>query len=289
MRDGRPGQVASLLAGGLVHDLPALGPGDSTIMRTEAGKPLRDALVRMAMARTEADRVAALWELDLGGVADVAIRREGMAPADHAASMSAYERGRRDRPAAMTGLALAVAVAAWWLTSTRLALDHGTDAGRSAADALNALWLVRGMALAMLGVRAGALHGWRRGATAGLGLIAPSWPLVALAWSASATSLTQVALAELLLLAGSVALPLIGLFLRRSLRSAELAVSGGNRGRDRAGGGVVGRVRLCVHAVALSCNGQFHGAVPARRGATSSVAERIRLRPLVWHCGARPG
>lgn len=135
--------------------------------------------------------------------------------------------GGADRPAAMTGLALAIAIALWWLGSTRLALDHGTDAGQSAADALSALLLVRGMALAILSVRAGALYGWRQGATAGLGLIAPSWPLVALAWSASAISLTQVALAELLLLAGSAALPLIGLGLRRSVRRVELAAMAG--------------------------------------------------------------
>ena len=132
-----------------------------------------------------------------------------------------------DLPAAMAGLALAIAIAVWWMGSTRLALDHGTDAGRSAADALNALWLVRSMALAIFSVRAGALYGWRPGAKAGLGLISLSWPLVALAWSASATSLTQVMLAELLLLAGSAALPLIGLFLRRSLRRVELAVMAG--------------------------------------------------------------
>lgn len=153
---------------------------------------------------------------------------EGMAPSDRAAPMSAAHEhtseAQADRPAAMMGLALAVVVAAWWLTSTRLALDHGTDAGRSAAYALNALWLVRGMALAISGVRAGALYGWRRGARAGLGLISPSWPLVALVWSASAISLTQVALAELLLLAGSAALPSIGLLLRRSLHRAELAL-----------------------------------------------------------------
>lgn len=66
-----------LLAGGLVHDLPALGPGDSTTVRTEAGKPLRNALARVAMTRTEADRVAALWELDLGGVAEGASEGKG--------------------------------------------------------------------------------------------------------------------------------------------------------------------------------------------------------------------
>ena len=46
------------------------------------------------------------------------------------------------RLAAMTGLALAAAIAVWWLGSTRLALDHGADAGRSGADALHALLLI---------------------------------------------------------------------------------------------------------------------------------------------------
>jgi len=132
-----------------------------------------------------------------------------------------------DLPPAMTGLALAIAVALWWVGSSRLALDHGTDAARGAADALKTLWLVRGMALAMLSVRAGALYGWRRGAKGGLGLISLSWPVVALAWSASAASLTLVVLAELLLLAGSAALPLIGLFLRRWLRRVDFAVMAG--------------------------------------------------------------
>ena len=127
----------------------------------------------------------------------------------------------------MTGLALAAAIAVWWLSGTRLALDHGTDASRSAAEALYALLLARGTSLAVLSARAGALYGWRRGMTAGLGLVLPSWPLVALAWSASTTSLLQIALAELLLLAGSAALPLIGLSLRHSLRSMELAVIAG--------------------------------------------------------------
>ena len=54
-------------------------------------------------------------------------------------------------------------IAVWWLGSTRLALDHGTDASRCAADALYALLLVRGMALAVLSVRVGALRGWRPG------------------------------------------------------------------------------------------------------------------------------
>lgn len=125
--------------------------------------------------------------------------------------------------AALSGLALAAAVALWWLGSTRLALDKGTDASRPAADALLTLWLVRGMVLAMLGVRVGTLRGWRAGAVEALGLIAPAWPLVVLSWSASTTPWTQVVLAEFVLLAAGVALPLIGLGLRRALRRVGLA------------------------------------------------------------------
>jgi hypothetical protein len=66
-----------LLAYGLVHDLPALGPGDSTIIRTEGRRPLRDASARIAMARTESDRIATLWEVDPGDVAGSAIEGKG--------------------------------------------------------------------------------------------------------------------------------------------------------------------------------------------------------------------
>ncbi len=124
---------------------------------------------------------------------------------------------------AIGGLALAAAAALWWLGSTRLALDAGSDAGHRAADVLVALWLVRGMALALLSLRAGVLRGWRAGAAQALGLIAPSWPLVVLAWSASTAAVTQVALAEGLLLVAGAALPLLGQGLRRLLRWADLA------------------------------------------------------------------
>ena len=129
---------------------------------------------------------------------------------------------RGQRLSALTGLVLAAAVALWWLGSTRLALDHGADASRSAANALQALWLARAMALALVGVRMGAWHGWRAGSAAALGLIAPAWPLLALVWSASRLAATQVLLAECVLLAACLALPAIGLFLRRGLRRAEL-------------------------------------------------------------------
>ncbi|MBK9608869.1 MAG: hypothetical protein IPO58_21435 [Betaproteobacteria bacterium] len=66
-----------LLAGGLVHDLPALSPGASTIIRVHTGKPLRDALMRTAMARTRVDGAAALWELEPGGMAGAQVEANG--------------------------------------------------------------------------------------------------------------------------------------------------------------------------------------------------------------------
>lgn len=138
--------------------------------------------------------------------------------------MSAEPSHRLD---AMAGLALAAAIAAWWLGSTRLALYHGSDASRCADDALLALLLVRATALAMVGVRVAALRGWRPGVMAGLGLIAPSWPVVVLAWSAGTRLAMHVALAEVLLLAACVALPLVGLGLHRLLQKSELAVISG--------------------------------------------------------------
>lgn len=127
------------------------------------------------------------------------------------------------RVAATTGIVVAAAIASWWLGSTRLALDHGSDTSRLAADTLNTLWLVRGMWLAILCLSAGALRGWRQGVAEALALIAPSWPLLALAGSASTVPWTQVALAEFGLLAAGMMLPLTGIGLRRGLRHVELA------------------------------------------------------------------
>ena len=127
------------------------------------------------------------------------------------------------RLAALSGLALAAAVALWWLGSTRLALDSGADTGRSSAAALQAAWLVRAIWLPLAGVRVGALRGWRVGAASGLLLVAGSWPLVLLAWFASPTPLWQLAAAEGLLLAAALALPAVGLGLRRVLPNVDLA------------------------------------------------------------------
>jgi len=58
-----------LVAAGRVHDLPALGPAARVMLAPLAGAPPRDAVARTAMARTPPDSAAALWPLDLAGVA----------------------------------------------------------------------------------------------------------------------------------------------------------------------------------------------------------------------------
>lgn len=127
------------------------------------------------------------------------------------------------RQTALWGLALAAVSAVWWLGSTRLALDDGADAGRSAADALWLAWFVRGSVLLLLGLRTGLLRGWRPGSAEALALSAPAWPVVALAWAASPWPWTQVVIAEALLLAVGLLLPAIGQRLGAVLRRNDLA------------------------------------------------------------------
>jgi len=79
------------------------------------------------------------------------------------------------------------------------------------------------MVLAPLGLRAGALSGWRAGAAAAALLLAPAWPLLILVWSASTVPLLPAALVELSLLSAGVVLPLLGQGLRRALGRPELA------------------------------------------------------------------
>ena len=132
------------------------------------------------------------------------------------------------RIAVIVGLIAALLTAVWWLGSTRLVLDRGTDPARAAADALHALLLVRAMALAVLTLRTAALRGARSAMSMGVGLIAPSWPVVLLAWSASTVAFSNVLAAEALLVAECVAVALIGAALRRLFSNAELALVAGS-------------------------------------------------------------
>lgn len=127
------------------------------------------------------------------------------------------------RFAALSGIGLAAAFAVWWLGSARLAIDHGADAARGSADALRIAWLLRALLVPALGVRIGALFGWRAGAASSLAIVAPSWPVVAMAWSASAVSPAPLMLAEGFLVVEALVLPLVGPALRRALPRPELA------------------------------------------------------------------
>ncbi|EHR70343.1 hypothetical protein BurJ1DRAFT_1475 [Burkholderiales bacterium JOSHI_001] len=60
-----------LLAGGQVHALPALAPGGQTQLPVATGRPAAQALERDALSRVPAEGAAALWRLDLSGVAQV--------------------------------------------------------------------------------------------------------------------------------------------------------------------------------------------------------------------------
>jgi len=66
-----------LLADGGVHELPALGAGATTAIDANAVPHPRDAVVRTAMARVGPDATAALWELELGGVAELPAASQG--------------------------------------------------------------------------------------------------------------------------------------------------------------------------------------------------------------------
>jgi hypothetical protein len=131
--------------------------------------------------------------------------------------------GTPHRAAALTGLAVATALALWWLGGSRLALDRAAGTDRVANDALYALVLVRATLLALGAVRWGALWGWRVGAESAIALVAASWPVGMVAWLASTVPPGRALLAELALLAGCAALPAIGAGLRRAVRDAERA------------------------------------------------------------------
>ena len=66
-----------LLAGGLVHGLPKLGPGAGMAFGPGTGRADRSALVRTATMRLPPDRGAALWPLELAGVVDATVESRG--------------------------------------------------------------------------------------------------------------------------------------------------------------------------------------------------------------------
>jgi hypothetical protein len=74
---GQAWPAGVLLARGTVHDLPAVGPGAHSLIGPNAGQPPANAALRLATARLPPDRVAALWPLELGGVAGAPADSQG--------------------------------------------------------------------------------------------------------------------------------------------------------------------------------------------------------------------
>lgn len=67
----------ALIVGSQVRDLPALDPGASAIIGSEVDASKRDAALRTALTRTQTQGTAALWQLDLAGVAGAPIDSQG--------------------------------------------------------------------------------------------------------------------------------------------------------------------------------------------------------------------
>lgn len=65
---GHPWPAGVLLAGRNVHDLPALGPGETATIATAAGKPAADPAAVTALARSTGP--SGLWLLELASVPD---------------------------------------------------------------------------------------------------------------------------------------------------------------------------------------------------------------------------
>lgn len=108
------------------------------------------------------------------------------------------------------GLVLATAVAVWWLAATRIALDAGTEAAVLAGQALLLLSLARPMLISVLGLRTAALSGPAEGCRAALPIVTTAWPVVALAWLASADGLARTLFIEAALIAYALAVPVVG-------------------------------------------------------------------------------
>jgi hypothetical protein len=67
----------ALVLGGLVHELPALGPGATATLMAKSGQAPGNATHRNAIMRTPIDGASALWKLELAGVADIPVDSKG--------------------------------------------------------------------------------------------------------------------------------------------------------------------------------------------------------------------
>jgi hypothetical protein len=125
----------------------------------------------------------------------------------------------------LLGLLLAGAVGTWWLAAVRGVLEAGGDPALLATQVLFALSVARPMVVSVVASRAAALDGYAAGANAALPVVIAAWPLVALAWLASADGLPRTVAIEAALAGQALLLPLAGQALRRGLRDRARAAS----------------------------------------------------------------
>ncbi len=123
----------------------------------------------------------------------------------------------------LLGLLLAGAVATWWLAAVRGVLEASGDPALLATHALFALSVARPMLVSVVASRAAALDGYAAGMRAALPVVIAAWPLVALAWLASADSLARTVAIEAVLAGWALLTPLVGHVLGRGLRDRARA------------------------------------------------------------------
>jgi len=123
------------------------------------------------------------------------------------------------------GLLLASSVATWWLAAVRGVLEAGGDPALLATQALFALSVARPMVVSVVASRAAALDGYVAGMRAALPVVIAAWPLVALAWLASADSLARTVAIEAALAGWALLTSLVGHMLGRGLRDRTRAAS----------------------------------------------------------------
>ena len=123
------------------------------------------------------------------------------------------------------GLLLASSVATWWLAAVRGVLEAGGDPALLATQALFALSVARPMVVSVVASRAAALDRYVAGMRAALPVVIAAWPLVALAWLASADSLARTVAIEAALAGWALLTSLVGHMLGRGLRDRTRAAS----------------------------------------------------------------
>jgi hypothetical protein len=125
----------------------------------------------------------------------------------------------------LLGLLLAGAIATWWLAAVRGVLEASGDPALLATQALFALSVARPMLVSVVASRAAALDGYAAGMRAAVPVVIAAWPLVALAWLASADSLARTLAIEATLAGWALLTPLVGYVLGRALRDRSSAAS----------------------------------------------------------------